>query len=366
MPHAPHIRIIVLLFLCVATILFFTFSERYAVSGPELLKNPQFETGLNQWQHSGAGISALTDEPGTVVLSSQDPATLAHVTQSISAPQHFHLLRFSADLKTLNVKKGDANWKVARLLLVSFDASGKAHYYQPHTLIGKYGDNDWGHYEKVFHVGEDVTELKVSAQLTNATGSMWVKNTSLRPAIERKEFSHIRMALLALWLLTLAWVAIPIARRIACSRSSLIAALIVLCIAIGALLSGSIKEYVDHALPFALYPIEHAPPPHKSPGSLTSGDIHAFPAVNIYKPGHFALFTALSVTIFLGAFRDIPLLRRVAYLLMFAMITEVLQFFVEGRDARFFDLLLDLGGIMTGAAASKLFLITRKKRGGTA
>jgi hypothetical protein len=349
LPRVMSLKVAVLLFLSFVSILFSSCHDPYAVTGPEILQNPLFRDGLDNWQHSDAGVSVSADESGAIELRSQDPSALTHVTQIIPDPQRFHLVRFAADLKTHRVQKGDASWQTARLILAPYDSEGKMLPHSPHTLAGETGNREWKHHERVFRVNEDAAELRLSAQLMRATGSMWARNISLKPVTEREVSSLLRVAILSLWLLAITWVAIPLMRFASGTRSGLIAMVVVLCIAAGALLPASIKKHVDRSLPYALFPVEQA-----SMSGTVSGSVRVPPAISVYKLGHVALFATLSAVTFLGSFRSIPARRRVGYLLLFAMITEVLQLFVEGRDARIGDAFLDVTGISIGAATAVL------------
>lgn len=360
MINAGWFKALILLLLCLATFLFFKSYDRYEAIGPELLANSRFEHGLAEWQYSRDIAPVVENGTDLAVLRSTTPSTLVHLSQRVTEPRRFELLQLSADLKTLKVRRGDKHWKSARIVLLAYDHAGKAMYYLPHTMVEKDGDSDWGHYQKVFRMDESTQEIRISAQLMQATGAMWVKNLSLRPVEEKKEFLWYRTILLILWVAVAAWIFISFVRARQATSGFSLMVVIALGIIVGVLLTGHAKKYIDHSLPAILIPTEQHSSQSVSPTDSTLRiSTSNESGINIYKVGHFGMFFLLALVAYRGKKQDTSVSSLLGYLLLFAFATETVQLFAEGRETRFSDFLIDSAGIAGGIAAAKLLRLFR-------
>lgn len=70
--------------------------------------------------------------------------------------------------------------------------------------------------------------------------------------------------------------------------------------------------------------------------------------VNVPALGHFALFAGLAVLLFVGR-ADLGAWRLLGVLAGLAVATELMQFFVDGRQPDWRDVLIDMAGVGTGA-----------------
>lgn len=360
MINAGWFKALILLLLCLATFLFFKFHDRYETIGPELLANSRFEHGLAEWQYSRDNAPTVENGTDMAVLRSTTPSTLVHLSQRVTEPTRFELLELSADLKTLKVRRGDKHWKSARIVLLAYDHAGKAIYYLPHTVVELDGDSDWEHYQRVFRIDEGTHEIRISAQLMQATGAMWVKNLSLRPVAEIKEFLRYRAILLTLWIAVAAWIFISLVRARNVTSGISLMAVIALGILVGVLLTGHAKKSIDRSLPAVLMPTEQASSQSAPPtGSALRISTSNESGVNIYKVGHFGMFFLLALVAFRDKKKDAALSPLLGYLLLFAFATETVQLFSEGREMRFKDFLIDSAGIAGGIAAARLLKLFR-------
>ena len=340
---SASIKVTVLLLLSIGTILFFNLYDRYVVIGPELITDNLFSSNLTKWEPSGQDISVPTVGAGIARLYSDNPAIIVDLSQTIPNAARYPLLRLSCDIKTSNVPQGQGGWNTARVILVSHDQSGAPMYLLPHALANLYGTHDWGHYEGVFAVNAGTTKVRVSTQLAQTTGTLWVKNMSLRPLAEVVSFRKYRNIAMILWATAAVWIAAPLAWS---AFSSIHRAAVIACafvIVLSVLMPETFKEHIGNILFPSLAKQSLA-----SPESNTFRFIPLLPTLDIYKIGHFVLFMTLAAI----AFYRRPYLasqsKIFGYLLLFALVTEVLQLFTNGRSAQFGDVLIDSAGITTG------------------
>jgi len=338
-------KVTVLLLLSIGTILLFNLHEKYAVSGPELLRNAGFDNNIAEWELTPHGISTIVPAAGSVRLHSEIPVTSVKITQYVPGAARYPLLRLSCDIKTQNVAEGQERWMTARVLLVSHDSQGKPMYHLPHTLINLSGSHNWEHHEAVFKIDASTASISVSAQLAYAIGTMWVKNPSLRPVTQMDSFYMLRTMAAFLWAAVILWIVAPLIRMALgnTQRATVIALAVV--IALGALMPVALKIRIGSSL----FPGDSISELHDAyPDAALFKFTPLLPAPDIFKAGHFILFVMLAAAAFSrGAYPE-SRARLLSFLLLFALVTEVLQLFVGGRGAQLGDLVIDTAGIAAG------------------
>jgi len=334
-------KVTALLLLAIGTILFFNLYEKYVVIGPELIRNAHFDNNLAEWEHSRYGISPLIPSVDGIRLHSEAPSMVIQISQFIPGAERYPLLRISCDTKTHNVSEGQKQWMTARVVLVSH----KPKYYLTHTLVNLHGTHNWERHEAVFAIDANTSRISVSTQLTQATGTLWVKNLSLRPITVSASFYKFRNAIILLWATTILWLTIPLARSAFGNKHRTTIIALALAITFGVLMPESLKEHIGSAL----FP-SMAESPVKSPDSATFKFTPLLPAADIYiyKAGHFLLFAMLAVAAFYRKPYPPSRAQMLGYLVLFAFVTEVLQLLVAGRSAQLGDVLIDSAGIVTG------------------
>jgi VanZ family protein len=351
----PTIKTVVLILLSTCTIIFFNNYGRYQVVGPELLENADLRNELEHWEHTGTGITVYSKNEVPAKLDATTSIQSPSLSQAIRPFHGFQLLRLSCDIKTQNIIGGDKDWETARVVLISHNKEGEEMYYLPHVLANQRGNSDWRRYEKVFTIAPDASEITVAAQIVESTGSLWVKSFSLRPVALKIAFKQYRQALLLVWLATTLWVAAPFVK----SGLRSLKHGVVLMLAIGIILGVIMPENLKESLGATFLPSTATAVASFIPNRFN--DTQSFnlspnlPVLDIYKAGHFIMFTLLAVTLFGNRLHSISTARLLTYLVLFALVTEVLQLFMAGRTAQFGDIFIDSCGIATGFAVAWLW-----------
>lgn len=345
-----YLKAVVVALLSVCTIIFFNHYQRYHITGQEILENADFADGSDRWGFSGSGHVLTSENGGVAKLDAPSAGESQSLFQVIHGQYTSQLLRLSCEIKTQNIIGGDHAWKAARVALVSHNKAGEAMYNLPHILANQTGSSDWVHYEKVFAIAPDVAKITVAAQIVNSSGTLWIKAISLRPVALNIAFKQYRLAFLFIWVVIAFWVAAPIVKSGFRSFAHGMVLLLASGIVLGVLMPENVKESLGEAI---------------SPSTATSlipfipsnfNDTQVFslapqlPALNIFKVGHFIMFTFLAIILCGARSYRTSFARLVVYLTLFALVTEVLQLFMAGRTAQLGDILIDCAGIATGLA----------------
>jgi drug/metabolite transporter (DMT)-like permease len=176
--------------------------------------------------------------------------------------------------------------------------------------------------------------------LIGATGTLAVKHLSLHAVRERAAFVYYQYLGIALWVIALIWLGLPWFSQPRWDGPHLAIYLMVLCIALGTLLPANLKILLELIMVSAfgrfIPGLDHAAEPV---AELDSAPVSGF--------GHVLFFVLLA----LAVRRAYPRQRRrilLFILLLFAAVTEVLQFFAVGRTPSVNDFAIDGLGVLVG------------------
>jgi VanZ family protein len=346
--NASLFKILMLILMSFCSIVFFNFYERYQSVGPELIENADLSKGFAHWKITG-NVSVLNLQNEKIAkLETTLPVESAYLSQIIRPSDQTRLVKLGCEIKTENIINGDTSWKTARIVLVSFNAAGEAMYSLPHVLVRQQGSSDWRRHEKVFAIPGEVSKIMVAAQLIKSTGSLWIKSISLHPVTLKIAFRDYRLALLLIWVAVLLWVSVPFFR----SGFSNLKQGFVLFLAVGVLVGVLMPERMKESMGAAIIATDTVASTTYIPTQFNNTQSFNLnphlPELDIHKVGHFVLFTLLSIAVFGGRPYKRSIACLLAYLVLFALISEVLQLFMEGRTAQLGDVFIDSGGILNG------------------
>ena len=330
------IRILVVLTLSVGTILLFNVVDRYQFSGRELLVNNNFHQKLEGWEEVGAGVVVIGDGQPVVRLTSEDDHESVAIKQVLGSLGKDQLVRFSGEMKTEGVEPAGKEWQGARLMLVGLNDDGTPMYEVPHVLTARHGTADWEYFSKVFAPNDGVAELQVVVQLLKVKGSVWVKGLSLRPVSERPIYKAYWVVDVVVWIAVMFWVLAPY-RHVAISSIWHMLIIIMLAgILVGVLMPPDFKNSVGSMLRSSFPWISDA-------GAL-------------FRVGHFLSFASLSLVVFWKARSRRDVFEKLGLLVLFAMVTEVLQLLVDGRNSQVWDFFSDAAGVGAALIISGVWL----------
>lgn len=350
-------RIILFLLFCICTICSVFFIEQHQTVGPQLLLNADFSEGLSHWESnvpSSGEITALNNE---LHIKSSDAGKSAVVFQKLPNDLNGKKLHLRAKLATKNVTGGKKEWHKARLLLVQYN-NGKAQWKLSHSVAALEGTNNWQNYEEVFTTSPANSEIRVIVQMGRCSGDLFIKNLSVYEVEETSLYTLAKWLIKGAWIVFIFVLFVPGLKGEGSAFLKICIVLTVVGIVVGTTLPGQVKNElkgdITEEVNSYTAPVEKA-----AEKFIGTGTAH----YNLWKPdstkiAHFCLFALLA---FLILRKDPYQQKRVLLieLLMLAIATELMQFYVEGRSPLFTDVLIDMGGGSLVLAIGNLKLMKR-------
>jgi VanZ family protein len=368
--------------------LFFTYHDPYRDVGGDILVGSDFEQNPfdvggtkpdGPWRGSGASISwephGGFDSSGGIRLAPHQGHG-SNLRYTVTDPRRFQFLRVAGRLRSERIVVSERGGNTARLLLFFTDRDDQPHWDYPHVVCVITATQPWQRCVRVFPVPEFAVAAHVVVQNAAASGTLWVDELRLTPAVEKPSTFVWRATFATSWCGILAYCAWT-ARLPRQKLGVPILAIGILIIAgVGApepalekILSSSAQAL--NALVDGHFANLRTPPAQatvRSPGTrvqevgtseqqppLPSGSVIA-----VKKLGHFVLFGLLALLAFLSATRrqsseSSTRLRASAFatvalaLFLFAAAAEIMQFLTTTRTPSLFDWAIDAGGILLGA-----------------
>ena len=349
----PYVRFTLLVLLCFGTILFSVVYNQHQATGPNLLRNPDFKSGLTGWQAtSGATVSTQTDDRhGGILAITNTPSNIkqsSSVTQTVHVPHGHQLLILSCDARTLNVVPGKKPWEKARVALFPLTVEGMPRYDTPHTLAVLEGTTSWARFEQVFRVPEEAVTVSAAAQMLHSSGRLEVRRIALRSAVENPSSSQWRLVLMLVWLIAGLWIVWPLLRitREWIGRTGIL-------VTGGIILAGVL---MPESMKYTMTPSWLRPESEAS--GLFRADLllalapfrfELLPAeLSIYKLAHFLLFAIIGYLLVARRPYAAPVWMQTVMLILFALATESMQVLASGRGGSLGDVVIDMSGACCG------------------
>ena len=348
------------LVLLALTVLFWSLYDRYETVGPVLLEFPELSDGTNV-------RGDVSESGGHFTLRVPKGGKAARIDFNLPDASRYGTLRARVRIKVDGVVKGKYNWSCARMLVAQYDAKNK---WVPcdHGLVSENGSTDWIADQDEFEIQPNAARVAVILQQSGAEGVAEFDRIEVRPVRIRASFVWWRIAFAAAWI-WMAFLYIPRC-RLNHRKLRMLILLNALAILAGAMMPGDwIEDSSDWAKKTVAEWSKPAPAktvpgtsPARKPAAKKDRDTRQMDLFNemvggAHMAGHFTLFASLCFLVYLSAAleRQHPsYFFKVGFdVLLFAAITEALQFLTIDRKAGLSDLLFDVYGM---AVAFVLFL----------
>ncbi|MCU7830584.1 MAG: VanZ family protein [Candidatus Thiodiazotropha sp. (ex Myrtea sp. 'scaly one' KF741663)] len=331
---------------CFINLLFFSFVQPFQPDGEALLYNRDFTQRLNNWNLEGAA-SSIAIESGVLTIdhgTSRRSTTLSQCRPAKVLPSQ---LMLSAEVMSRSVRRGDKSWHEARIDLVGYDSRGEGNYRVKTRLTSLEGDRDWRQFTGVFHTDVTAEQLCTEISLYSATGSFLVRQLSLQQA-QKVPLHGIGSSLLLLgWILLGLWLAMAMFNHYRERIQGRYLLLILPIVMTGILMPHEVRLQIEQQVLSLFSHVGLQPEPTillRSEGTWT-----LWPQLwDLSKISHLLGFMLLGGILF--SERGVNPARIIFGLLLLAIVTELLQYFVPERTPRLSDLMVDSLGICLGWA----------------
>lgn len=373
------------LFLFIMWLFFYAYQPWQAID-EDLLYNTGYFNNVTD-------LSGWTREQGRVQWSDDT----AYVSLTSTSRLRFQLpvttgdlLLSSGKIKTTDLKTGSKPWDAARIMVYFEDEKGRIHWSHPHDVGYLSGDRDW----QLFTVAIEVPSFAHKGWLELAhygkSGIASFDEISVKPAVWKPTYSHWQMffgmiwASIMMWLVlntrfwTLPWgkplltvglliiigVTLPPATMFQVASSGAEFSRKVLDTAEEVFPSQTARPAIDVLQPGTSSAVElqiKAVKPEKKLEAPDTDSRVKITSADVQKLGHTLLFACLGYIAFIGFARRASLKVLSYSLVLFAVSTEILQLVIDGRLFGFADALLDILGIVAGAALAWAILHMRQR-----
>jgi hypothetical protein len=273
------------------------------------------------------------------------------LTQCLSIKELKMPLLLLAEGRSLGVVRGRKPWHEARVGLVGYDAKGEGLYQVRTRLFGLEGDQPWHRTQGLFTLPEVAQQACLEISLYAVPGRFQVRQLSLTGGAVPILYQVGRYLLLAGWLVLALWLTRPLYRHYRNRRLGSLLLMMTLVLLAGVLMPHEIRQQFEEVLLRVLTGMGLPFTPNGLQG-LESGWA-LWPAQwDLSKYSHLLGFSLLAAV--LSADRQVRMAVRLIALLLLALTTEILQFFVQLRTPRLSDLMIDAMGIAIGMGLAAL------------
>ncbi|MCD6389506.1 MAG: VanZ family protein [Desulfobulbaceae bacterium] len=327
--------------------------KRYQAVGDELLLNADFSQGLTSWNTAGPKDSVQLRPPDTAVLFSKELTSRIKLFQNIFNVKGASKLLVTGKYQVRDVVPGNPKntWNRARIQISSHNEHGR---WLPGAAVifSVMGSSSWQNFSQIFSTDASCDQVKFALQLLHVTGTLHVKNLSIRQVAENPAYPYLQVISLSLMTMYLLWLLVPYI--VACRNTSrtLLLLLIIGLILFGALQPKKISGILSLTSSDGIGQVQSK----STDVQKTIQDRKKVPAFlnqnsnwNYYitKAGHFFLFLCLALCLSLTP-------NKKNYTILFVDVaclagtTELMQLFIEGRTPLPSDFLLDTSGGLVG------------------
>jgi VanZ family protein len=334
------------------TLLFWGHYSRFEAAGSTLLTSPSITDATRM-------RGDCTETNGRFVLSVPSPGRTASLNFRLKNAATYDLIRVGAWIRVTDVVRGAREWRCARLLLTQYDQNDKW-ISAEHGVVTLYGTGEWAWHEDVFEIVPEAVHVDLVIQQIGESGTAEFDGILVEPVRFRRSFIPWQAVFSVLW----AGMAALYYKR--CRLNSRRLRILILLNAL-AILTGTIipGEWISDSCEQLKTAFRNKIEQQHQASAVSLQEDHRIEQFNemvseVHVAGHYLLFTLLCFLVYWSAALErqhpVYFVKVLFDILIFAAITESLQYLTLDRTADVIDWRVDLWGLLTGLA---LFLITR-------
>jgi hypothetical protein len=344
-PQRLVIHYLLAIVLVVLNYLFFTTMDGYVVDGEQLLDNLDFSDELSGWLVGGSR-DRIQASKGIVTIHHEVRTKSNSLSQCWDREMFPDQILLRLTTATTDLVPGEKPWHQARAGLIGYLPNGKKNYRLSSGLVALYQDEPWKAYEQGFSVDDAFERVCMTIGLQGSKGVFQFKDPALYPARVPTEYSLIKSLLLAIWLFACSyWLSLLVKHYYRKTQMVYLSIMLVV-ITVGILMSAELKSEVTNWLSSYAPPFITVAIINDMGISLQFlGDLLP-QRWDASKFGHLLGFFLMSATLFSEKEKSAWLL--LPGLVLLALVSEILQHYVPGREPSISDAMVDLVGIIAG------------------
>ena len=365
--------------LCLVTMVFFNLESRFSTIDPDILPEPG--EGPGSWFGRGFEVRPLAEGGWEATLTAGPAGGSAVIAWRIDDPGRYDFLRLSGEITVDGLDPDDVRAQ-AGIALNAYDAGGHILFYWPRIVVAVSAAAGWERHERVIPVDPDAVSARVAVFAVGRGAVLSVRALSLAVVSETQLSVILRWGLILLWIAAGAWIALPAvagSRRSAAGTlaAALGAAIVILVLTPQPRFADSVRSLVfslDQAVagrveqaagtgaaePPAAAGLAKGSETPNPPGAASEAGVPVPPpgpfmrlgqqtvlGLEWQDIGHMSAHVVFAVLLF-TALPGAPLPSRFLFIVLAAVASETLQYFVFTRSVRIDDFALNIAGVLAG------------------
>ena len=377
--HAGFRKAAAVAALCLATMALFNLDSRFSAIDPDILPEPG--EGPGSWFGRGVEVRPLAQGGWEATLTAGRTGGMAILAWRLDDPGRYDYLRISGEITADGLDPDDLHAQ-AGIVLNAYDASGHLRWHRPRVVVELHGPAGWERHERVIPVDPGAVSARVVVFAAGRGAVLSVRALSLAVVSETRLSVIARWGLIVLWIAAGVWIALP---AVAGSRRSVAgtlaaaagAAIVLLVLMPQPQFNDSIRSLVtslDQAVvgrveqvagtpatepPAAGEPAKGSAAPETAaetgtpvaapsgPGPLMRLGRQTILGLEWQDIGHMSAHAVFAIVLF-AALPGAPLSWRFLFVVLAAVASETLQYFVVTRSVRIDDFALNIVGVLAG------------------
>lgn len=310
--------------------------DRFDTIDEQLLRNSSFSQSGKFWEQYGKSIANFTQSEAIIEnFDIYDSGIIQRIPYKALTPAY---LAISVKGRSENVALGEKPYAGGSSTVILFGEDGE--WLKQHTTVHLSGTESMKEYSQILFVGENVKEVGVTIRLLDASGRFSVKEPRLSLLQEQQQYTNVKIGIVTVWIAIALLSVLAVCRLAGVGIIAIVGAIAIPSLVAMLLPSSWISRILQEAttlLPGRL-------------SELLSNWIplsHQIEAIDYSLANHFFIFLTIG-TISGWLFRRMGIYFSLAYISVFAVVTESIQNLVDWRSPSIEDLTADLAGGLTG------------------
>lgn len=326
--------------LSLVTYLVTQFVDRFGVEEEQLLQNASFLDDGANWQKQGPQPVDFQDNQ---VRIHNGPGASQAVFQNleVDTPAYYRF-SYSAETKEV-VSTSPEDWALASVAVIYYDDNGERTGSK--TLASLVGTESAAHFTEDILLIDTVASIDFAARLYRAGGEFVVSDPIVTRLKELTTYKAFRYFIIAAWVLLLGFIFYAVAQVCRLWQVLILAGLAGVAL-LGTMMPEAIMTVLTQKVA-GLLPESFLVELRSILSRLYGESRFSEAGTEVSKLGHFLIF--LCFGLFVGlVWRRCGIYYAIAAILVFSIVTEVLQTLVYGRTTNISDLILDNTGGLIG------------------